>query len=83
VIDTEAKSEPVINRTKIQDRPNGSTKSLDLDDLADFADKFLSVLGVEDSPFSFSSHIQMEPKRVSLKRIPKGSRCEWLFVIWF
>jgi len=70
VLDTpEVNSELSDQESKIEDKPNGSTESLNLDDLADsVADEFLSMLGIEDSPFSFGPDTEPESPRERLLR---------------
>lgn len=54
---------------KVDDKPNGLAQSLNLDDLADtVADEFLSMLGVEDSPLSFTPDTEPESPRERLLR---------------
>lgn len=70
VLDTpEANSELSYQESRVEDKPNGSTKSHNLDDLADsVADEFLSMLEIEDSPFSLGLDKEPESPRERLLR---------------
>lgn len=65
----ESKSESSDQENLIEDRLTEMPQSLNLDDLADsVADEFLSMIGIEDSPYSFGSDVEPESPRERLLR---------------